>query len=651
MAIQIINCPSCGTFLLEDTAECHTCGHVLNAVVAETTKRESLPSDQAVDDDMDICSNCGESCRKGLVRCWNCGSFTRPEIAEAHRQRSEMAATEMDNHFDLPVLDATSVTETDSMTRRALSTPESILDAPPMAREEHDGSDDFELSEEIQLSEADDSSFDLADEIQLRNEGTEDFESAPVFALQQTEPAYSVPYAPPVTSPADEIPRLAASLTKTPVEISTIPLQSIPVNEPPNELTTIPLLGDSPTAAPADGGPIPPIAPVESAAAGEQNGKTALSPEDELLKIASDEEAEISKLRKDIRFKDTFVVFCPQGHRIRVRERFRGKTGKCPKCQSEFIVPLKQSPKPKKRTDVEFATVGGDSTAIVGRYTRWLTDVHLHTVVPEKLKLKADSLLNDFQTVDVGFGNSEILIVVLVVAGGFFGASAKKKPAARTAMLEYFSKPDAVPDGLAAAYKRVVGKEFLPQMVLAQPAPVGTESLFGDIPIFGTGRIAIRLPRTADEKGTQYLSFSLSEFRVFSYAMQAVCSLEGFGANAEIPLTDQYDTFKCHYNETPVLALRQIDYYQKDPNLKLEINGWKCSTCGLIVGEEGRKKEKIGGLDGKGIAKAKCPKCKQKFGNNPLYKVPDQATAAVRAPVEAPVEAQSVTQVPAANEV
>src|SRR4029079_700113 len=109
----------------------------------------------------------------------------------------------------------------------------------------------------------------------------------------------------------------------------------------------------------------------------------------------------------------------------------------------------------------------------------------------------------------------------------------------------------------------------------------------------------------------------------FTLALQAVCGIEAFGSNSEIPMSEQYDTFKCNYTEAPVRSIQKLEYYQKDPNLKLEVSGWKCSTCGLIVSEEGRKKEKIGGLNGKGIAKAKCPKCKQKFGSNPMYAIPE----------------------------
>ena len=611
MAIQIINCPTCGTFLLDDTAECHACGHILNANRAATTKRRSLPTDQAVDEDMDVCPTCGESCRKGLVRCWSCGSFTRPDIERAYRQKAESVS--IDRDFDLPELDSSSVTEQDSMVRRTLATPENLLDAPPMAQEEDDGTDDFELSDDVRMSEADDSAFDLADEYQLRT-GDSDAVSAPpdfvspVFALR----------------PAEELP---------PARLS------IPVDQ---EMETIPLLGSPPSdpvGSSADSPSIP-MSPLGDSVPPESSiAKPALSPEDELLKIAADEEAEISQLRKGNKSKDSFVVYCPQGHRIRVRERFRGKTGKCPKCDSVFIVPQKQAVKAKKKTDVEIATIGGAAAeSVSGRYSRWLNDVHLHNVVPEKLKIKADSLLNEFQAVDLGFRGNEILVVTLVAAGGLFSGAAKKKPAARSAMLEYFANSDASPDGVAAAAKRVVAKDVFGQIVLAQPVPSGTESLFGSIPIFGTGRIAVRLPRIADNRNTQYLSFSLSEFRAFALALQSICGIEAVGSNSEIPMTDTYGIFKCHYSEVPVRSLSQLEYYQNDPNLKLDVNGWKCSACGLIVSEDARKKEKIGGLNGKGIAKAKCPKCSQKFGSNPLYAILEAAAPAVVA-AEPPPEA------------
>lgn len=68
---------------------------------------------------------------------------------------------------------------------------------------------------------------------------------------------------------------------------------------------------------------------------------------DELLKIAAEEEKHLRKVRKGAKSSKpaastaTFLIRCPKGCRIRVKEQHRGRSGKCPRCQSEFVVPLK----------------------------------------------------------------------------------------------------------------------------------------------------------------------------------------------------------------------------------------------------------------------------------------------------------------------
>jgi hypothetical protein len=66
---------------------------------------------------------------------------------------------------------------------------------------------------------------------------------------------------------------------------------------------------------------------------------------DELLKIAAEEERELQKTRKTLRSTDTFLIRCPNGCQIRVKEQHRGRSGKCPRCQAEFVVPKKSAPK------------------------------------------------------------------------------------------------------------------------------------------------------------------------------------------------------------------------------------------------------------------------------------------------------------------
>lgn len=595
MAIQIINCPSCDTFLLEDTAECPECGHVVHAVRAEETQRRSLPTDAAVDGDMEACPKCGETCRQGLVRCWSCGSFLRADIEASYIRRREAAPNETMLTFDLEVIEESSVNDDAPARQRHLATPESLLASAPMASEE-DQDDDFELSGDMQLSEADDDAFDLAETVQLRMGGDDSqFAEEPTFRLQGADEDVA----------SETIP----SMTDGGGDLDAIPLMTSEANavESFSEDALAPIKSANPAAT------VPEV-----------------SPDEELLKIAAAEEVEIARARKGVTTKETFVVYCPQGHRIRVREKFRGKTGKCPKCESAFVVPAKPKPNAKKKTDPEMAavTTGGSAASVgTGRYAHWLADVRLHTVVPEKLKLKAESLLNEFQSVDVGVAAEDLALVTLVGSAGMFGSNLKKKPAVRAAMLEQLAKTEGALDGLTVATKRQYAKETFAQLSIVQPAPLDSESLFGNIPVFGAGRIAVRLPKGPEDKYAQYLSFSLSEFRTFARALRAVGGLDDFGTNTEIPLTDHYETYKCHYSEAPVRDLASIDYYRKDPSFKIEIGGWKCSGCGLIVSEEARKKEKLGGLNGKGLAKAKCPKCTQKFGSNALVQLaPTAAT-------------------------
>ena len=144
MKMQIVTCPRCGTYLFDDTTECHGCGHVLNQSTGVRLKSRMLPTDNAVQDDMQACPSCGETCRTGLVRCWNCSAFLRPDIEESYRKKRETGQYKVER-VDLPILEASSVTEEDSL-RRRISTPEAFLESRPYATEEFGGDDvDFEL--------------------------------------------------------------------------------------------------------------------------------------------------------------------------------------------------------------------------------------------------------------------------------------------------------------------------------------------------------------------------------------------------------------------------------------------------------------------------------------------------------------------------
>jgi hypothetical protein len=81
------------------------------------------------------------------------------------------------------------------------------------------------------------------------------------------------------------------------------------------------------------------------------------------------------------------------------------------------------------------------------------------------------------------------------------------------------------------------------------------------------------------------------------------------------------DVGRCHYFQVQVKGLDHLKFYQEDPSVELELAGWKCAGCGLVISEDARQKEKLGGKGGKGLAKVKCPKCQQKFGEQPFYTI------------------------------
>ncbi|HUQ72565.1 MAG TPA: hypothetical protein VM165_23760 [Planctomycetaceae bacterium] len=575
MTISIITCPKCNAMVLSDAARCHVCEHNFADQVVEHVP-QVLPTDHLIADDLHVCKHCGETYRTGLVRCWNCGKFTREEIKAAYDDLLAGHGDYAKHRVNLPEL------APQTTTRSGPWKFEVTKSAPKPVAGDNDGS--------ISASD-DDFAFELADSVQLEESRSRTMIPEDGYTLATALPEIN-------DAPEPAIPAQAEEAIPTATEATAPPSNAKPAAE------------------------------AEGASHSEATGGDAL------LDIAKAEELDIQQTRKQLREKVTFVVYCPMGCRVRVQDRHRGRAGKCPKCGSTFFVP-KATPKSKAVTPAgDFATITGDPNA-VAKWRNWMEDVHLHAVVPQKLRIKADSLKNDFGLVDLAFSSEGLLILTLVKAAGFMGANLKKKPAIRQAAQEQLKGTGKL-DGLAVGAQRLIPTASLSQLAMGQPSPPDVESLFGNIPVFGAGRIAVRLPKTPDATQTDYLTFSLSEFRKFTAALESVAGIAGFGGNTEVPVVDTYNTLKCHYSDVPVKELLGLDYYQKDPAFKLQITGWRCGGCSLVVSEDARKKEKIGGLNGKAIAKAKCPKCPAKFGDHPLYEVnaatPEAAPAAPAAP-------------------
>ena len=311
-------------------------------------------------------------------------------------------------------------------------------------------------------------------------------------------------------------------------------------------------------------------------------------------------------------------MFCPNGHSIEVQERHRGKTGKCPKCQSPFHVPA-QNWTPQV---VEPADDGGEAAVQQPEdqlYPIWIDDVKLHRVVPGKLKLKPGSLVADCEQVDVGFAADHILLMKVIKGRGLFGGGSRVKSVdVREAARNHLEEVKSI-DGLESVECVVLDQDDIDELSIVQPAPYAHESMFAGIPVFGDGRVAVKLPREDGSETLDYLSFSLTDFRMVSAELAGGFGIVGFGAEEGVPLKDDISKLVCHYTDEPLTVMAHVEFYQADEAYDVSVVGWRCESCGLVVSEDARKKEKIGSKSGKGMAKAICPKCKRKFGDNPQH--------------------------------
>ncbi len=438
---------------------------------------------------------------------------------------------------------------------------------------------------------------------------------------------------------------LAQSMSFTIPPISSpAPTGQVVIN-PPSDTGDLPLLPASPLGTPAGAdaaseglSPIPSMTPESPPGAKSERPK---SEDDALFDLVTQDLSESEKRRRKRRpngilsggvrtASGGFIIHCPYGCRFEVKESHRGMQGKCPRCRAPFIVPVD----PPDYSAGKKAAGGADATLTgpvdaAGAFSGWLKDLHLHSFSPDKLKLKADSLLKEFAEYDVGFADDQMLLVnIAKKGGGMFGSGGdKKKGEAREAMLQHLRDGKALPE-LPGSDKQLFTVDQIRQMRVVRPVLNRAESLFAGIPVFGSGRIAVLLPFSDDPAALpQYLSFSLSEFRTFSSALQSRYGIEGFGAQNGVPLAETYDEYPCHSTKAPIRVLRSLEYYKNDPSFKLATVGYKCGACSLTLSEVARAKDNLGGKDGKGMAKAKCPKCQQKFGDNPLISLAEPAPA------------------------
>ena len=380
-----------------------------------------------------------------------------------------------------------------------------------------------------------------------------------------------------------------------------------------------------------------PAAERESAGGADEVAHSIATGGDALLELAAQEEEEQGKRKADRgmsidgvkAIRDGFLIEAPKGCRIQVRDERTGELRRftfkaSTRVRISLLDKLAAIAKAKKEAAESGEADTGPKHLSAGIYQRWMSAIHRHTLNPEKLKLKADSMAGEFVPVEVGFAEESMLVASLPVAkkAGLFGSGKSKGDTEEvdptTKLLEHFRAGKGAGDA-PVGEKTEYTADQVAELRIVQPAASLTESLFAGIPVFGTGRIAVQLPIIEAGAQPQFLSFALTKFREFAEILGSMYSMGEFGHNMDIPLTDTFNEHKCHYSDVKIRALEGLAYYEADPEIEVVLAGWLCTACGIAVSEDARAKEKLGGKAGKGIAKAKCPKCEEKMGSNPLY--------------------------------
>lgn len=577
MSVSIRSCPGCDALILADTFQCPDCGHVFDEQKAEKLRGVTELATAEVEDP---CPDCGHMVRAGLVRCPECGKFMRDDIAKKFDAMQQSPQKII--YSDVPADQRTDYLPPRTGDKQTGP----ILDA----AEDEDG---FTLTggpaPAMIPDESEEGGFELGP-------GSGDAVPAPAASDAQTEAARTV-----------DDPRKTTDKDGAAADAPAADSQAADASE----------------SGAADGKTEQPTGP----AAG---GKVDIDI-DGLLDIARQDEKETSRRRIERRRQDkarSILVPCGCGAWIRVREHQTGRNVRCRKCNR--ILPIPQLTKKK----------GGEETQNKEVDVPWLRDVDYVTVDPGNLRLKAGSVSGNATPVDVLMTEAGVAVCTLVgqkAKSSLFAGKGNADAASekRETIQEFLNSGGSI-SGAPSEKTVFVPADRIEELMIVQPVQKAHESMFAGVPVFGEGRIAVRVPAGSEAtQEQQFLSFGLTDFRFFATHLKELYGLADFGKDQGVPAEDKKTALKCHYTGMILNALTDTEYHEHDRHIELTLIGRKCGACGIAVSEESRKKQKIGGASGRGLSRAKCPKCNGKFGNNSLYTFEVKDTAPKMAQPEA----------------
>lgn len=650
MSTDFRSCPSCKAMVLADTYECPECGHAFDEEKSKQLTRTTAVEDLKSASLEEECRNCGAMVRSGLVRCWNCNAFMRDDIARRYQQISTTPQKII--YSDIPA------------EQRTDYLPPRVVAQSGKSRRGGSGTeDDFTLGGGVSTTAARPAADFVLDDNLLA--------AAPTLNV----PGLSVPQvaAPNISVPDIQSP--AAPAAAAPVAAPGQP--AAPPTPGPNQpqSTTPGAAAPGTAAAPVTTVPAAAIAGdgVPAAAATAPTARTPGGADaDDLLSIAMQEEEESEQKRgpgkaakkKAAGPRTQILIPCPSCNSlVRTTDEYAGRKIRCPNCKSAVLIPPIVSAPPRFKRKAAKKDAKAEAPRID---VAWINDAWLHVFSPTSLVLKPGSMTDPHTMVDVAVTETGVFILSY---GKETGKPAKTKGSAASpadnsegGMLAFVrdkllsllgrgsSDATRAVDDLRDQWKKVreqvektgefrnlpnadvrcISRDELAQLKLVQPIARAHESMFAGVPVFGEGRIALYLP-LEDEEGRQtFLSLPLSLFRRLNVRLQSQFGLDLRAAENGVPDTESMETLSCFLDQTRFEAIRKLIYYQQDPEFGLELVGHRCTSCGATISEEGRRKKKLGGANGKGLAKAKCPKCSGKMGTDPLYKLvktPEPAAA------------------------
>ena len=339
--------------------------------------------------------------------------------------------------------------------------------------------------------------------------------------------------------------------------------------------------------------------------------------EEDLFKIAVADERETRK-RKRQKLQEArrqrILLPCSCGAWIRVHTDQAGRVVKCRKCKTPVVVPeMKQKKKGRKQEAAPQIKVA------------WLDDVRLHEVLPTDVVLKAGSLEKSSELADLVFHESGLYVIRYAAPAkkSLFSRGADGPPEVdeqRKLARDHIKKSGAI-TSIPHGELQSIPADQIEKLILVQPVREASASMFAGVNVFGDGQIGVHIPLEGSDGQQRFLSFPISGYRRFDQMLQNQFGRSMDAESNGVPKEEKYDTHKCHFSEMPVKGVRDVIYYQNDPAFELELAGHVCATCNAAMTEDARAKKKLGGGAGKGLAKAKCPKCSNKFGDQKAWNI------------------------------